>query len=143
MKIDESQILFNEQAKSKKEAINKIGECMLSNGLIEPEYIDSMLKKEETDVTFIGNGVAIPHGLDNDRIFVKKPGIIVGQFPNGIDWGTDKAFLVIGIASKNNEHLEILQDLAIKLSDINYVNELVHCTSMQSFLEIFNNGEVS
>lgn len=58
MKIDESQILLNELAKSKKEAINKIGECMLSNGLIELEYIDSMLKKEETNVTFIGNGVS-------------------------------------------------------------------------------------
>lgn len=143
MKIDESQILLNEKAKSKNEAIIKIGERMLSNGLIESEYIDSMLNKEKTDVTFIGNGVAIPHGLDNDRVYVKKPGIIIAQFPYGVDWGNDKAFLVIGIASKNNEHLELLQDLAIKLSDINYVNKLVNCTSIQSFLEIFNNGEVS
>lgn len=143
MKIDENQVLFNEKAESKNEAINKIGECMLSNGLIESEYIDSMLNKEKTDVTYIGNGVAIPHGLDNDRIFVKKPGIIIADFPYGIDWGNDKAFLVIGIASKNNEHLQILQDLAIKLSDIDYVNRLVHCTSIQSFLKNFNDGEVS
>lgn len=138
MKLTEKQLMFNQPRMSKEDAIKLSGKVLLDNQFIKHEYIASMLKKEENEVTYIGNGIAIPHGMNEDREYVNEAGISVIHFPSAIDYDGNKVYLLIGIASKNNEHLEILQNLAIKLSDIDYVNKLVEAKDKESFLIQFN-----
>jgi mannitol/fructose-specific phosphotransferase system IIA component len=138
MKLTKQQVGFQQESVTKIYAIKVAGEKLLENGFIEEPYIQSMLEKEKTDITYIGNGIAIPHGLNEDKKYVKKSGISVIHYPSGIQYDDDKVFLVIGIAGGDNEHLEILQNLAVKLSDEEYVENLVAAASIEEFLEIFN-----
>lgn len=138
MNINEKQILFGQKSVSKEEAIRTAGEVLFENGFIEAPYIESMLKKEESDITYIGNGIAIPHGLNEDKKYIKDSGISVIHYPDGIDYGQDQVYIVIGIAGDDSKHLEILQELAIKLSEESYVNKLIKADSLDVFLESFN-----
>ncbi|MFS7424533.1 PTS sugar transporter subunit IIA [Carnobacterium maltaromaticum] len=138
MKITKNQVEFNQESVSKEQAIKEAGRVLLKNNLIEEQYIESMLEKEKSDITYIGNGIAIPHGMNEAKKYVKKSGISVIHYPNGIQYDENKAYLIIGIAGGDNDHLEILQDLAVKLSDEDYVDLLVKAPNMDKFLEIFN-----
>ena len=139
MKINESQIKFGQNIVSKDEAIRTAGQVLLENGFVSKEYINSMIKKEETDITYIGNGVAIPHGRYEDRQYIQKSGISVIHYPEGIDYNNELAYLVIGIAANDDDHIEILQELAIKLSDESYVISLITSDTRELFIEKFNN----
>lgn len=138
MKITKNQVGFQQESVSKEQAIKEAGRVLLKNNLIEEQYIESMLEKEKSDITYIGNGIAIPHGMNEAKKYVKKSGISVIHYPNGIQYDENKAYLIIGIAGGDNDHLEILQDLAVKLSDEDYVDLLVKAPNMDKFLEIFN-----
>ena len=66
----------------------------------------------------IGNGIAIPHGLGADRDLIKKTGVSVVQFPDGVEWNPRQTVrIVVGIAAKSDEHLEILAALTDVLDD--------------------------
>lgn len=138
MNISNECTYFNLDSMQKMEAIKLAGEKLLENGFIEEAYIQSMLDKEKTDLTYIGNGIAIPHGLNDAKQYVKKSGIVLLYFPEGIDYDENKVFLMIGIAGKDDDHLEILQDIAIKLSEMDFVNSLLSSETKEEFITLFN-----
>ncbi|SEN93728.1 PTS system D-mannitol-specific IIA component, Fru family [Peptostreptococcus russellii] len=138
MNISNECTYFNLDSMQKMEAIKLAGEKLLENGFIEEAYIQSMLDKEKTDLTYIGNGIAIPHGLNDAKQYVKKSGIVLLHFPEGIDYDENKVFLMIGIAGKDDDHLEILQDIAIKLSEMDFVNSLLSSETKEEFITLFN-----
>ena len=106
------------KAADKYEAIRMAGDFLVKRGSIEPEYIDAMLQREEVNTTYIGEGVAIPHGVGPSRVYIKESGLAVLQFPDGVPFEDEKAYLVIGIAGKDDEHLPVLQALTdIMLED--------------------------
>ena len=92
-------ILTGQSFSSKEEATIMAGELLLENGYIEKEYIDSMLEKLDTQsfATYIGNGVAIPHGMADGSKFVRHTGISVIQVPEGIPWNEEVAYVIVGI----------------------------------------------
>ncbi|MWP61104.1 fused PTS fructose transporter subunit IIA/HPr protein [Gilliamella sp. Pas-s25] len=106
-------IHLNEQATNKTEAIKKIATALTSAGFVEEGYVDGMLERETQAATYLGIGLAIPHGTTKTRHLVKKTGVQVFCFPNGVEWGDDgeKAYLAIGIAASSDEHLELLRQL--------------------------------
>lgn len=106
-------IHLNEQATNKTEAIKKIATALTSAGFVEEGYVDGMLEREAQAATYLGIGLAIPHGTTKTRHLVKKTGVQVFCFPNGVEWGDDgeKAYLAIGIAASSDEHLELLRQL--------------------------------
>lgn len=99
-------------AKDKYEAIRMAGNYLVERGCVEPDYIDAMFAREEEITTYIGAGVAIPHGIGAARKFIKKTGIVILQFPDGVPFEEGRAYLVIGIAGIGDEHLSILQVVA-------------------------------
>ncbi|OTQ81170.1 fused PTS fructose transporter subunit IIA/HPr protein [Gilliamella apis] len=106
-------IHLNEQATNKTEAIKKIAAALTSAGFVREGYVDGMLEREGQAATYLGIGIAIPHGTPKTRHLVKKTGVQVFCFPEGVEWGDDgeKAYLAIGIAASSDEHLELLRQL--------------------------------
>lgn len=96
----------------KTEAIKMAGELLVESGYVEEDYIEAMLDREKEMSTYIGQGVAIPHGVGSAKKKIKKTGISILQFPEGVDFEGDTAYLVIAIAGVGNEHLKILANLS-------------------------------
>ena len=112
-------ILTGQSFSSKEEATIMAGELLLENGYIEKEYIDSMLEKRDTQsfATYIGNGVAIPHGMADGSKFVRHTGISVIQVPEGIPWNEEVAYVIVGIAANSDDHMGVLSALADAIED--------------------------
>lgn len=106
-------IKMNSRVSSKEEAIRLAGELLVAGGCVTPEYIDGMLAREKTMSTYVGNGVAIPHGQFDDLSLIHKTGISVLQLPDGVEWEEgEMAYLIVGIAATSDEHVDILANLA-------------------------------
>ena len=130
-------ILTEQSFLSKKEATIMSGEILLKNGYVEKEYIDSMLEKLETQsfATYIGNGVAIPHGMAEGSQYVKHTGISVIQVPEGVLWNEEMAYVVVGIAANSDDHMEVLSALADAIEEEGDAKKLWKETSSE---KIFN-----
>lgn len=106
------------QASDKADAIRQAGELLVQGGCVEPGYVDGMLARESTMSTYLGNGVAIPHGQNANRAQIRRTGISVLQLPNGVEWEPgEQVYLVIGIAASADEHVGVLSNLAEIIED--------------------------
>jgi PTS system mannitol-specific IIA component len=131
-------ILLNQSVGSREEAIRLTGSILVEKGYVEAGYIDKMLEREELTSTYMGNFVAIPHGTEDSKGLVKNSGISFIQVPGGVDFGGGNIVkLLIGIAGKNNEHLDILSNIAIVCSEEENIEKLVAATSADEILAIF------
>lgn len=111
--LSKERISLQASATDKPDAIRKAGELLVKSGCVLPEYVDGMLKREESMSTSLGNGVAIPHGVYENRDHILKTGISVLQLADGVDWDDgEKVYMVIGIAASADEHVGVLSNLA-------------------------------
>lgn len=124
---------------TQEEAIRMTGQVLVDSNYVEPEYIDAMLQREADLSTYIGNGIAIPHGVSEAKKRIKETGISILQFPDGIDYGDEKVYLLIGIAGVGNEHLMILSKLADLLEDESKVQEFRCTTDIEYIYKQFSN----
>ncbi|MDW8317040.1 MAG: PTS sugar transporter subunit IIA, partial [Anaerolineae bacterium] len=100
-------------AADKTDAIRQAGELLVRGGCVEPPYIEGMLAREAIMSTYLGNGVAIPHGQNDDRPYILRTGVSVLQVPEGVEWEDgERAYLIIGIAATADEHVGVLANLA-------------------------------
>ncbi len=125
---------------SKEEAITQAGELLNQLGYTEAGYTAAMLDREKLVTTYIGEGVAIPHGTSDGKQFVKKTGIVCLQYPDGIEFGDEKAQLVFGIAGLGEEHLELLGNIAEIIEEEETFKKLVESTDKKEVLEILKNS---
>ncbi|MGJ3353493.1 fused PTS fructose transporter subunit IIA/HPr protein [Providencia sp. Je.9.19] len=120
-------------AHSKQDAIEQIAAALAEAGYVKSGYVQGMLERENQAPTFLGNGIAIPHGTVDTRSQVLKTGFAVFQFPQGIDWGEDQiAYIVIGIAAQSDEHLTLLRQLTHIISDENIAQEMAKTNSVET-----------
>ena len=118
LELSESNIHLNATATNKLQAIEMAASALEQAGNVEQGYLQGMLGREQQTSTFLGNGIAIPHGTLETRSMVKKTGVQVFQFPQGIEWGEGNiAYVVIGIAARSDEHLALLRQLTHVLGD--------------------------
>ena len=99
-------------AADKWDAVRQSGALLDELGAVEPGYAASMLDRERTVSTYIGEGVAIPHGTDASRALVRRTTLGVLQFPQGVDWDGNQVNLCVAIAAKGDEHVAVLSALA-------------------------------
>lgn len=127
--ISKNRIELQSSAVNKADAIRKAGELLVQSGCVLPAYVDGMLTREESMSTCLGNGVAIPHGIYENREHVLKTGISVLQLKDGVQWDDDeKVYLVIGIAASSDEHVGVLANLAEVIDDDDNLAELLKTT---------------
>ncbi|MFC2607848.1 MAG: PTS mannitol transporter subunit IICBA [Selenomonas sp.] len=102
---------------SREEAITAAGRMLVASGYVDEGYVQGMLNREHDLSTYIGKGIAIPHGENAVKDTIKKTGIVVCQYPDGVKFGDETAYLVIGIAGVGNDHLAILANIATMVGD--------------------------
>ncbi|MFV8668325.1 phosphoenolpyruvate--protein phosphotransferase [Ralstonia pseudosolanacearum] len=111
-------IRLQQRATDKTSAIRAAGRLLADTGCIDPAYIDSLLRRETVANTFLGHGVAIPHGMGEDRHLIRQTGIAVLQFPDGLEWHPGQTtHLVFAIAAQSDEHITLLRRLTRLLND--------------------------
>ncbi|TDN60514.1 fused PTS fructose transporter subunit IIA/HPr protein [Scandinavium goeteborgense] len=121
-----------QQAGNKEEAIRQVASALVSAGNVTDGYVDGMLAREQQTSTFLGNGIAIPHGTTDTRDQVLKTGVQVYQFPQGVTWGEGQtAYVAIGIAASSDEHLGLLRQLTHVLSDDEVAEQLKTATTAE------------
>ena len=137
--LTEETISLNANASSKEEATRMAGELLVRGGYVAESYIDGMLAREETMSTYIGNGVAIPHGQFDDLTLVYRTGISVLQVRDGVTWeDNEKAHLIIGIASNSDDHINILANLAEAIEDPETAKLLAETSEVSVVLDHLN-----
>ena len=123
-------------AADKQDAIRQAGELLVQGGCVEPAYVSGMLAREQTMSTYLGNGVAIPHGQHDNLSQVHRTGISVLQLPEGVEWEEgERAYMVIGIAANADEHIGVLSNLAELIEDPDSAEQLVRITDPQLIVE--------
>ena len=137
LELSESNIHLNANATDKEQAIEMAASALVQADNVENGYLQGMLAREQQTSTFLGNGIAIPHGTLDTRSMVKKTGVQVFQFPQGIEWGEGNiAYVVIGIAARSDEHLSLLRQLTHVLSDEDTAEKLAKITDVAEFRAI-------
>lgn len=125
-------------ASSQEEAVRLCGELLKDLGAVESGYIDAMWERENIISSFMGEGVALPHGTDASRALVKFTQLVFVRFGQDVDWDGEQVRLCIGIAAKGDEHGELLGNLAEKLLDPSSYNKLMESNSETEILELLN-----
>ena len=122
--IDRNGIKLGCPSVTKEEAIRASGELLMAHGAVDESYIDAMFEREKVQSVYMGLGVAIPHGTNDAKDSVKKTCVTLHQYPDGVDWGEEKAYLVFGIAGAGEEHLTVLANVARALEDDNVIAKM-------------------
>ncbi|TPG57077.1 PTS mannitol transporter subunit IICBA [Ewingella americana] len=138
-RMSESNIFLGLQATSKEQAIRFAGEQLVKGGYVQPEYVEAMLAREQLTSTYLGESIAVPHGTIEAKDRVLKTGIVFCQYPAGIRWGEeedDSARLVIGIAARNNEHINVITKLTTALDEDGVIERLANTSSVEEVLSI-------
>ncbi|RIO83149.1 PTS mannitol transporter subunit IIA [Staphylococcus gallinarum] len=130
-------IFINATVSNQNEAIEKAGQALVSTGAVTDAYIQAMKDREQVVSTFMGNGLAIPHGTDEAKASVLQSGLTLLQIPEGIDWDGEEVKVVVGIAGKDGEHLDLLSKIAITFSEEENVERIVNAKSAEEIKQVF------
>ena len=128
-------IKLGQKPVTKEEAIQTAGELLEKLGYVDDSYVVAMQERERLVSTYMGMGVAIPHGTTQVKDTVKKTGIVLLQYPEGVDFGAEKAQPVFGIAGIGDEHLDLLSKLCTLLKDPALLETLKSTDDVQWVLE--------
>ncbi|OCH16030.1 bifunctional PTS fructose transporter subunit IIA/HPr protein [Aliivibrio sp. 1S165] len=140
--LTKNDITLQQEATDKTTAIKAIAKQLTEKGLVAEKYVDGMLNREQQNSTFLGNGIAIPHGTTDTRDLVNNTGVAVHHFPQGVNWGDGNVvYVAIGIAAKSDEHLGILKQLTKVLSADGVEEKLKQAKTEADIIALLN-GDV-
>jgi PTS system mannitol-specific IIA component len=136
--LDRRAIRLSEQASSRDDAIRLCGETLVQIGAVDPTYVEAMLAREQSISTYVGEGVAIPHGTLGGKDAVHRDALAVLRFPDGVDWDGNPVAVCVAIAARGDGHTEILSELAMVLLDPDRARALREATSPDDVLELLS-----
>lgn len=119
--VEKKELLYRENVKvnckpdTQENVIRTVGQMLVDTGYVDQPYVEAMLEREKSFSTYMGNELALPHGVEAAKKDIKASGIAVMVFPEGTQWGGETAKIVIGIAGVGEEHLQILSVIADKM----------------------------
>jgi phosphoenolpyruvate-protein phosphotransferase len=135
IQLTSQNVLLHARARDKEDAIRQAARVLQDAGNIAPGYAESMLGREQQANTYLGNGIAIPHGMGKDRELIHRTGVSVVQFPDGVEWNPGQIVrIVVGIAAKSDEHLSILAALTDVLDDTATADRLAQTNDPQDII---------
>lgn len=111
---------------------------LVDSGCVTLGYVNAMIEREKLQTTYMGMGIAIPHGTSEAKGKVLRSGVVVLQYPEGVDFGEEKARLVIGIAGAGDSHMDIISGIAAALEDEQTLETLQSCDDPELIYEILS-----
>lgn len=129
--LEPANVVARGSATTKEEAIREAGDLLVKAGSVREDYIASMLERENSVSTYMGNYLAIPHGTNEAKDSILRSALSLVRYDEPIDWGGEQVKFAVGIAGLNNEHLEILSKIAIVFSDEDEVQKLIDAGSAE------------
>jgi PTS system mannitol-specific IIA component len=123
-------------ATTKLDAIREAGALLVSAGAVREDYVDSMFDREASVSTYMGNFLAIPHGTNDAKESIVRSALSLVRYAEPIDWNGQQVRFAVGIAGLNNEHLEILQKIAIVFSDEDEVQKLIDAVTAEDIFTL-------
>ncbi|GAA3410273.1 PTS sugar transporter subunit IIA [Streptosporangium vulgare] len=139
--LDPRAIRLTASATDRDDAIRQCGEALLAVGAVESAYVATMLERERSISTYVGEGVAIPHGTLAAKDAVRHDAISVVRFPGGVDWDGDQVTVCIGIAAKGDGHVRLLAELAQILMDPDQARTLREATEVAEVVRLLQPNE--
>ena len=138
--LSEENIALNVKVKDKEEAIRYAGKILVENAYTTPKYIEHMMERERRFSVYIGNHLAIPHGIESSDSEIYTSGLSVVQIPEGVDFGDGNiAYVVIGIAGKDGTHLNMLSNIALICAEEENIEKMRHAENKQEIMELLKN----
>ena len=136
--LSEENIALNVKVKDKEEAIRYAGKILVENAYTTPKYIEHMMERRFS--VYIGNHLAIPHGIESSDSEIYTSGLSVVQIPEGVDFGDGNiAYVVIGIAGKDGTHLNMLSNIALICAEEENIEKMRHAENKQEIMELLKN----
>lgn len=136
--LSTDKVVLHAEVKDKYEAIQRVGQLLVQAGHVPNEYIDKMLEREEVLSTYIGGGLAMPHGTNDSKELIRSTGMAVLVVPSGVDFGGDEpAQLVIGLAAIGDDHLDILTHVAMLVSEEEDMQRILQAQTAEELIAIF------
>lgn len=123
-------------AESREDAVRQTGRVLEELDAAELGYADAMVERERSISTSVGEGFAIPHGTDESRVLVRRTALAFIQFPAGVDWGDDRVFVCIGIAARDDAHLDVLGRLAETIIQPDLARQLREAVEVDAVLAV-------
>ncbi|GAA2908480.1 hypothetical protein GCM10010517_74920 [Streptosporangium fragile] len=139
--LDPRAVRLTASARDRDDAIRQCGQALLAVGAVESSYIDTMLERECSISTYVGEGVAIPHGTLAAKDAVRHDAISVVRFPDGVDWDGERVTVGIGIAARGNGHVRLLAELAQILMDPDRARALREATDVAEVVRLLQPNE--
>jgi mannitol PTS system EIIA component len=135
--LQPASVRLSAAAADRTEAIRLAGAVLVEAGAVEPAYVDSMLAREESVSTYVGEEVAIPHGTLEGRSLIRRDALSFVRFAEPVDWGgAGEVTVAIGIAAKGDGQVEVLAELANILLDPDRAQALRDAGSAEEVVEL-------
>ncbi|OME82162.1 PTS mannitol transporter subunit IIA [Paenibacillus sp. FSL A5-0031] len=139
--LSTEKVKLNVNLKDKYEAIRMVGQMLVDAGHAPQSYIDKMIEREESLSTYIGGGLAMPHGTNESKALIQSTGMAIITVPAGVDFGGEEpAQLIIGLAAVGDDHLDILTNVAVLVSEEEDMQRILNASSEQELISIFESG---
>ncbi|ORV85451.1 PTS mannitol transporter subunit IICBA [Mycolicibacterium iranicum] len=132
-----SSIVMNGSATSTADAINEAGQLLVVAGAVEPAYVDAMHERESSISTYMGNGLAIPHGTNEAKDAIRRTGLSFVRYAEPVDWNGKPAEFVVGIAGAGKDHMALLTKIAqvfLKADEVTRLREATTAEEVRSIL---------
>jgi PTS system mannitol-specific IIA component len=133
-------VKLNVKVADKYDAIRTAGQLLVEAGHVPREYVDKMIERENVSSTYLGGGLAMPHGTNDSKSLIRSTGMSVLLVPEGVDFDGETAHLIIGLAAVGEEHLEILSNVAVLVSDDDDMQRILQAASEEELIAIFEEG---
>lgn len=139
--LSTDKMILDAKASTMNEAIEIAGNLLVQAGHVEAGYVEAMKEREQLATTFMGFGIAIPHGTNEAKKLVKTTGLSIVRLPEGVDFGDgNMAHFLIGIAAVGDEHMDIVQNIAMVISEEENVEKLMQVQTKEEIISMFEGG---
>ncbi|MGO4547586.1 PTS sugar transporter subunit IIA [Paenibacillus sp. 2TAB23] len=139
--LSTDKVKLNVSVKDKYEAIRLVGQMLVDAGHVPAPYIEKMIEREDSLSTYIGGGLAMPHGTNDAKAIIQSTGLAIITVPEGVDFGGEEpAQLIIGLAAVGDAHLDILTSIAVLVSEEEDMQRILNAANEQELIAIFESG---
>ena len=136
--LQEDNIILQAAYADRWSAIQACGEILVKQGYVKAAYIEDMMERERLVSVYVGNHVAIPHGIVNSEQHILESGLSVLQIPEGVDFDGEKVYIMIGIAGRDGVHIQLLSQIALVCMEQEQVERLRRSTDKKEIMQILN-----